>query len=114
MSTPGSWPGARPRSTATSSASVCSGSRGRRGSMDVLPGELERDIVAAVDQVLADRCTALDVRATVDGLLPPLWDAAVEQGWFGLAVAEEQGGAGLSIVELALVAESLGRRLAPG
>ena len=46
-----------------------------------------------------------------DGAERPLamWDQMVELGWPALAIAEEQGGLGLGFVELAIVAEELGR-----
>jgi len=44
--------------------------------------------------------------------LPDLWPAAREAGWPGLLLAEERGGAGLSVMEAMLVFEELGRVLA--
>jgi alkylation response protein AidB-like acyl-CoA dehydrogenase len=41
------------------------------------------------------------------------WQEMVELGWPGLALPEEAGGAGLGMVELAVVAEELGHALAP-
>jgi alkylation response protein AidB-like acyl-CoA dehydrogenase len=46
------------------------------------------------------------------GSLPDLWPTAVEAGWPGLIVAEEEGGAGLGVFEAMLVAHELGRALA--
>ena len=40
------------------------------------------------------------------------WSTAVEQGWTGLAVPEEFGGVGLSLVELGIVAQAIGATLA--
>jgi len=42
-----------------------------------------------------------------------LWSRMVELDWPGLAVPEEHGGLGLGFVELAVVAEQLGRVIAP-
>jgi len=42
-----------------------------------------------------------------------LWADVVELGWPALAVAEEHGGLGLGFVEQVLVAEELGRAVAP-
>lgn len=42
-----------------------------------------------------------------------LWERMAQLGWMGLALPEEHGGAGLSLVELCLVLEELGRCLAP-
>jgi alkylation response protein AidB-like acyl-CoA dehydrogenase len=52
-------------------------------------------------------------REALDGAaLPALWPAAVEAGWPGLLVSEDNGGAGLSVLEAMLVFEELGRVLA--
>ncbi|PRC48396.1 acyl-CoA dehydrogenase, partial [Mycobacterium sp. ITM-2017-0098] len=56
-------------------------------------------------------------RATLDGGSnhpAEIWLAATELGWTGLAVAEESGGSGFGLAELAVVVECLGRHLAPG
>jgi alkylation response protein AidB-like acyl-CoA dehydrogenase len=53
----------------------------------------------------------LDDDAEVD---PALWRLAGELGWTGLVVSEEHGGAGQGLVELALVAEEIGRAVARG
>jgi acyl-CoA dehydrogenase len=42
-----------------------------------------------------------------------LWKGAAELGWLGTAIEEEYGGAGFGYLELVLVAEELGRALAP-
>ena len=41
------------------------------------------------------------------------WDLMAEMGLFGLLVPEANGGLGLSLVDLALIAEEFGARLAP-
>jgi alkylation response protein AidB-like acyl-CoA dehydrogenase len=52
-------------------------------------------------------------RAALDGAaLPDLWPAAVQAGWPGLLVSEDNGGADLSALEAMLVFEELGRVLA--
>jgi alkylation response protein AidB-like acyl-CoA dehydrogenase len=43
-----------------------------------------------------------------------LWRSMAEQGWTGLVVPEEQGGLGLGLVEMAAVAEEMGRACLPG
>src|SRR5260370_11365226 len=43
-----------------------------------------------------------------------LWQAIADQGWTGLVLPEEHGGLGLGIVELAAVAEEMGRACLPG
>jgi alkylation response protein AidB-like acyl-CoA dehydrogenase len=42
-----------------------------------------------------------------------LWKGVAEMGWLGAAVPEEYGGAGFGRLELALIAQELGRALAP-
>ena len=42
-----------------------------------------------------------------------LWKGAAEMGWLGAAVPEQYGGAGLGYLELVLIAEEVGRALAP-
>ena len=42
-----------------------------------------------------------------------VWNIMAELGLFGLLVPESHGGLGLSLVDLALIAEELGARLAP-
>jgi alkylation response protein AidB-like acyl-CoA dehydrogenase len=50
-----------------------------------------------------------------DGLdrLPDLWPTARDAGWAGLLIGEARGGAGLGVFDAMLVAEELGRVLAP-
>jgi alkylation response protein AidB-like acyl-CoA dehydrogenase len=43
-----------------------------------------------------------------------LWQRGAELGWTGLAIPEEDDGAGQGLVELCLVAEEIGRAAAPG
>src|SRR5262245_42373336 len=42
-----------------------------------------------------------------------LWKGVAEMGWLGAVVPEAQGGAGLGHLELVLIAEEIGRALAP-
>jgi acyl-CoA dehydrogenase len=44
---------------------------------------------------------------------PELWKGAGEMGWLGAAVPEAYGGAGFGYLELSLLAEEVGRALAP-
>lgn len=43
-----------------------------------------------------------------------LWQAIADQGWTGLAIPEEHGGLGLGLVEMAVIAEEMGRACLPG
>jgi alkylation response protein AidB-like acyl-CoA dehydrogenase len=49
----------------------------------------------------------------MDGYDPVLWDAMTAQGWLGVERPEETGGLGLGMVEVAVLCEELGRRVAP-
>ena len=42
-----------------------------------------------------------------------LWKGAAEMGWQGAVIPEEYGGAGFGHLELAMIAEEVGRALAP-
>ena len=42
-----------------------------------------------------------------------LWKNAAEMGWQGAVIPEEYGGAGFGYLELVLIAEEIGRALAP-
>ena len=68
-------------------------------------------------KLLADRAPLDVVRAWTDrdeDVDPQLWRLAADLGWLGLALPEETGGAGQGLVELALVAEEIGRALGRG
>lgn len=43
-----------------------------------------------------------------------LWQSIADQGWTGLSIPEENGGLGLGLVEMAVVAEEMGRACLPG
>jgi alkylation response protein AidB-like acyl-CoA dehydrogenase len=67
--------------------------------------------------MLTAHCPAELVRSVADAgtdLDDKLWERGAELGWTLLAVPEDQGGAGMGLVELCLVAEEIGRAAAPG
>jgi len=56
------------------------------------------------------------VRRVVDagtGSSDEIWSAMVEQGWLGVALAEERGGLGFSTVEMVVLLEEIGRHATP-
>src|SRR3954451_18535577 len=68
-------------------------------------------------ELFARECPAKRVRelmATDTALHPELWSEIAEQGWLGLHLSEACGGLGLGMVELAVVAEEMGRACYPG
>ena len=65
---------------------------------------------------LQDRCPIAAVRAVLEGDAPfdrGLWEGLAGMGFLGAAVPEEFGGLGLGYLELCVIAEELGRALAP-
>lgn len=65
---------------------------------------------------LRDNCSPGVVREALenDGQLNrDLWHRVVEMGWVSTVVPEEFGGLGLSYIDLSVIAEELGRALAP-
>lgn len=85
--------------------------------MDLTPDDFECELIRAASQLLDRRCAISDIRdahGLENGLVPGLWDAAVDQGWFLLAVPEEEGGIGGRLYHAAMIMEEVGRYLAPG
>ncbi len=76
----------------------------------------QEELRDSVRSFLEKECTPAVVRAVVESGEPAsdLWDAMVGLDWPALAIPEEDGGVGLSFVETAVVAEELGRVVAPG
>jgi alkylation response protein AidB-like acyl-CoA dehydrogenase len=87
------------------------------GAPDLLYGEAETELRAAVRALLADRAGWREVLARTETAEPydtGLWRAlAADVGCAGLLVPEEHGGAGASYREAAVVAEEVGRAVAP-
>ena len=76
-----------------------------------LTGE-QRQIIASVQDVLADRFPLARFRNTKGGDCDRARLAeAADLGWFGLGVAERHGGAGFGLVEEVLLFRELGRHL---
>ncbi len=74
---------------------------------------LKNSVRAALDE----QCKPGHVRAMADdanGWSEALWGEMAKLGWLGLPFSEEHGGAGLGIVELAIVLEEMGRAAYPG
>jgi alkylation response protein AidB-like acyl-CoA dehydrogenase len=66
---------------------------------------------------LAEKSSRKVVRSVLDDAAvsydKALWSSIAEQGWLGVAIPEEFGGLGLGRLELCVLAEELGRALAP-
>ena len=68
-------------------------------------------------ELFARTCPAKRVRelmATDTALDAELWSAIADQGWLGIHLDEAAGGLGLGVVELAVVAEEVGRACMSG
>ncbi len=61
----------------------------------------------------APLASAREVLETDASYSPELWKGAAELGWLGATIPEEHGGAGFGHLELCLIAEEVGRALAP-
>jgi len=69
-----------------------------------------------VRRFLADRCDRDAVRAVLEGEQPfdrPLWKAMGELGYLGASIPEAYGGLGAGYLEACVIAEELGRAVAP-
>ena len=65
---------------------------------------------------LGQQCPPTAVRAVLDGKAPydrELWKGLAEMGFLGVAIPESYGGAGAGHLELCVIAEEMGRALAP-
>ncbi|MFP6640058.1 MAG: acyl-CoA dehydrogenase family protein, partial [Myxococcota bacterium] len=67
-------------------------------------------------EYLAENCPLTVCREILETDKPyadDLWKGAAEMGWQGAVIPEEFGGAGFGHLELAVLAEEIGRALAP-
>src|SRR5438270_11550698 len=65
---------------------------------------------------LTEKCSPKAVREVLDGKATydkDLWKGLAEMGFLGVAIPEEFGGAGAGHLELCVIAEEMGRALAP-
>ncbi len=77
----------------------------------------QRMLQETVQQFIENECPATKLREIFEGDEghdPVLWKGLVEMGVAGLAIPEEYGGAGLEILDLAVVSETLGYGALPG
>ena len=82
--------------------------------MDLGLTDEQRQLVASFSQLLAKSSSPEQVRAAEPaGFDAALWQTLVDTGAVVMGVAEERGGWGASLLDLALVAEQVGRSVAP-
>lgn len=85
--------------------------------MDFDLSDTQRMMQQSARTFLAGECPSARVRrlmASETAYDPELWGAMAEQGWQGIIIDEADGGLGLGLVELAAVAEEMGRACLPG
>lgn len=83
--------------------------------MDLSLSDEQQQIADSAATFLAEASAMPTVRTasqSADGLDRDLWRGIAELGWCGVHLPEAVGGLGLGLVELALLQEQLGRRLA--
>ncbi len=76
----------------------------------------QEDLRDAIRAVLTREAPVSLARGVTEGSATAvaLWQTVCELGWPALTIAEEHGGLGATIIEAALLAEELGRVVAPG
>jgi alkylation response protein AidB-like acyl-CoA dehydrogenase len=77
----------------------------------------QRLLEETVDKFLGNECPMTRVRELFDGDVgydEAVWEGLGAMGVLGLHLPEDVGGAGLELLELAVVAEVMGRRATPG
>src|SRR5499433_4110103 len=70
----------------------------------------------AARKFLSEKCPPKAVRAVLDGKAAydkELWKGLAEMGFLGVAIPESYGGTGAGHLELCVIAEEMGRALAP-
>jgi 3-oxochol-4-en-24-oyl-CoA dehydrogenase len=85
--------------------------------MSIAITDEHRALAQTVSDFLAKNGARAAARVLLDAEneeLPSFWREIGELGWLGLAVPEEHGGSGFGLPELVIVAEEMGRAVAPG
>ena len=84
--------------------------------MDFTFSEEQQAVAELADQIVSGVSTVdrvKEIEATDDRVDHRLWSELAKSNLLGIALPEEHGGSGLGMIELCLVLEQLGRRLAP-
>ena len=87
-----------------------------RGDMNFEFSEDQNMLREQAQRFLRDKCDSRKVRDVLEGdaaFDAGLWNAIVEMGWTATTIPEAYGGLGLGHLELCVIAEELGRVLAP-
>ncbi len=78
--------------------------------------EEQEELRAQARRLLRERCTSTVIRRVFDGQASydaPLWGLICDLGWTSVAIPTDHGGLGLGKLEACVIAEELGRALAP-
>lgn len=85
--------------------------------MDFTFTEEQELLRQAARRFLEKECGISLVKQVAEGdgqIGPQLWQHMAELGWMGILIQEEQGGMGLTFVDLGVILEEMGRALLPG
>ncbi len=85
--------------------------------MSIAITEDHRALASTVSDFLGKHGVLPAARALLEAeteQLPAFWGELADVGWLGLHLPEEHGGSGFGLSELVIVAEELGRSVAPG
>ena len=85
--------------------------------MDFGLTEEQQQLKTSARELLAGECPTTAVRkamASDDGTMPELYNEIAKLGWTGLIVPEQYGGAGLSMLDMAVLLEEQGYAAMPG
>ncbi|HEX9041627.1 MAG TPA: acyl-CoA dehydrogenase family protein, partial [Trebonia sp.] len=85
--------------------------------MSIAITDEHRELAQTVSDFLSARGSRAAARALLEAesdQLPAFWSELGELGWLGLHLPEEHGGSGFGLPELVIVAEEMGRGIAPG
>ena len=79
--------------------------------------EDQKFLAGEARKFLSAQCTTQHVREVLNDTSlshhAGVWKQVVDMGWLGTAIPEEYGGLGLGMLELCVIAEEMGRALAP-
>ena len=87
-----------------------------RGTMNFEFSEEQQFIRDQAANFLSQQCTPETVRSILEtdkAYHDTLWQSVVDLGWTAMAIPEQYGGLGLGYLELCVIAEELGRVVAP-
>ena len=85
--------------------------------MDLGLNEIQQMLKTSAKEFLDSECPDTYVREMEEddkGYTDDLWQKISEQGWLGLIIPEQYGGAGLEFQDLIVLLEEMGRYMLPG